>query len=160
MEGEDRPNELRDLICELRRLVDAVAALAATDGLTREAYAIKELRRVVPFGPAATYVLLQQKLLKAKVLNLSDDNERSGRTMILREDLLAFLRSLPDYLPLNERVRNKPLTPTRSDDCNSSEMKVVTRNPRRRKRGNEGGQHAGPFGAEGIAHVGQRGPAS
>ncbi len=86
--------------------------LAEAGGLTREAYAIKDIPLVIPCSPAATYSLLKNKMLTAKVLNLSDANERSGRTMILREDLLTFLRSLPDYVPMRERVQNvaSPIT--------------------------------------------------
>lgn len=90
----------------LKQLVDALLASVADSGMPlvpREAYSIEEAAYVCGLGRATIYIAMQQERLRGRVLNLSDGNGRTGRTLILREDLLAFLRELPEYAPAPRR---------------------------------------------------------
>ncbi len=92
----------------LKQLIDALLASVAESGipvLPREAYSIEEAAYVCGLGKATIYVLLESHALRGKVLNIGDTNRRTGRTLILREDLQKFLASLPDYTPMRERGR-------------------------------------------------------
>ena len=55
------------------------------------AYKIPEAVQVAPVGKTRLYEALNSGALKA--------HKQGAHTMILRDDLLAWLRSLPDYKP-------------------------------------------------------------
>ena len=55
------------------------------------AYKIPEAVRVAPVGKTRLYEALNSGSLKA--------HKQGAHTIILRDDLLAWLRSLPDYQP-------------------------------------------------------------